>query len=79
MKTTQPKDPLKALIAQLSGPRAHEIRTAYYQAAAGLATLAEELEKADAEVGGETELLTEHYRIAKIEELFNRCPFGKIL
>ena len=79
MKNTQKPDPIKALVSQLSGDRANEIRTAYYQAAAGLAKLAAELEKADADLGGETELLTEHYRIAKIEEIFNRCPFGRIL
>jgi hypothetical protein len=79
MKTTKKTDPIKTLISQLSGARANEIRAAYYKAAEGLATLAGELERADADLGGETELLTEHFRIAKIEEIFSRCPFGKIL
>lgn len=70
---------MKTLLSQLTPARHAEVRAAYYKAAEGLAALKESLEAADADLGIETELLTEHYRFAKIEELLSRSDLGKHL
>ena len=51
---------LRVSLAKLDPAHFGEIRKAYFKAYEGLSTLSVALEKADASIGGETKLLSEH-------------------
>lgn len=79
MKTTTQIDPLKSTLRGLPGNVANEIRTAYYQAAAALATLNETLQQANSDLGGNSPLKKEQLIAEEALDAFDRSQLGRYL
>ena len=70
----------KTELKKLDNRRAELIRKFYYQVADALPQLAEELEFADLDLGGEGgPLIEEHLAVCEMMEAFRRVTVGKFL
>jgi len=78
--TTTPAATVKTELAKLDPRRAGLLRDLYYDLGAALPQLAEELEFADLDNGGEAgPLLDQHLIVCEMLELFRRIELGKHL
>ena len=71
---------VKSELSQLDPRRAHLVREFYYKVADALPQLAEELEFADLDLGGEGgPLIEQHLAVCEMMEAFKRVELGKYL
>lgn len=74
------KKTIKAELSQLDPKRYQLIREFYYKVADALPQLAEELEFADLDLGGESgPLLEQHLAICEMMDVFKKVELGKHL